>query len=171
MALPAVAPAVEQTADRHRPRNMQRHRLQSLVVALVATGCGVGIVWFVTRDTPLPSGSNRLVVYEPNLGRERVYAEGFQSYLAVTAGAGGSTTVTVPRTAGPAFTKRLAPGRYTIKSWLRPCDGNCGTLDDSTDRCQLAVSLGPDRPTDYIVLLTPGHGCQIEPRSHGGTVR
>ena len=150
---------------------MQRHRLQSLVVALVATGCGVGIVWFVTRDTPLPSGSNRLVVYETKLGREGVYAEGFQSYLAVTAGAGGSTTVTVPRTAGPAFTKRLAPGRYTIKGWLRPCDGNCGTLDDSTDRCQLAVSLRPDRPTDYIVLLTPGHGCQIEPRSHGGTVR
>ena len=56
---------------------MQRHRLQSLVVALVATGCGVGIVWFVTRDTPLPSRSNRLVVYETKLGREGVYAEGF----------------------------------------------------------------------------------------------
>lgn len=149
---------------------MQRHRLQWLVVALVAAGCGVGIAWFVTKDSPLPSGSNRLVVYETNLGGA-FYTEGFQSYLAVAADAGGSTTVTVPLTAGPAvgpaFTKRLAPGRYTIKSWLRPCDGNCGTLDDSTDRCQLAVSLGPDRPTDYVVLLTPGHGCRIEPRAHG----
>jgi hypothetical protein len=149
---------------------MQRHRLQWLVVALVAAGCGVGIAWFVTRDTPLPSGSNRLVVYETYLGQEAFYTEGFQSYLAVAADAGGSTTVTVPRNAGPAFTKRLAPGRYTIKSWLRPCDGNCGTLDGSTDRCQLAVSLGAARPTDYIVLLTPGRGCRIETRFHGGTL-
>jgi hypothetical protein len=150
--------------------SMREHRLRWLAVALVAAGCGLGFAWFVTRDTLLPRGSYRLVVYETNLGREAVYTEGFQSYLAVTAGAGGSTTVTVPRTAGPAFTKRLAPGRYIIKSWLRPCDGNCGTLDDSTDRCQLAVSLGPDQPTDYIVLLTPGHGCRVEPRLHGGTV-
>jgi hypothetical protein len=150
--------------------SMREHRVRWLVVALVAAGCGVGIAWFVTRDTPLPSGSNRLVVYETNLAREPVYTEGFQSYLAVSADAGGSATVTVTRTAEPAFTKRLATGRYTIKSWLRSCDGNCGTLEDSTDRCQLAVSLGPDRPTDYIVLLTPGHGCLIEPRFHGGTV-
>jgi hypothetical protein len=151
--------------------SMREHRLRWLVVALVVAGCGVGIAWFVTRDTPLPGGSNRLVVYETNLGREPVYTEGFQSYLAVSADAGGSTTVTVPRTAGrPVFTKRLATGRYTIKSWLRPCDGNCGTLNDSTDRCQLAVSLGPDRPTDYIILLTPGHRCLIEPRLHGGTL-
>ena len=149
---------------------MRDHRLRWLVVALVATGWAVGVAWFVTRDTPLPSRSNRLVVYETNLGHGASYVEGFQAYLAVAADAGGSTTVTVHQTAGPALTKRLATGRYTIKSWLRPCDGNCGTLDDATDRCQLAVSLGPNQPTDYIVLLTPGHGCRIEPRFHGGTL-
>jgi hypothetical protein len=127
---------------------MQGHRLRWLVLALVAAG-GVGVAWFVTRDTPLPNGSNRLVVYETNLDQGAFYTEGFRSYLAVSADAGGSATVTVPSTDGPSLTKRLASGRYTIKSWLRPCDGNRGTLSDSTDRCQLAVSLGPRQPTDY----------------------
>jgi hypothetical protein len=146
---------------------MRGHRLRWLVVALVAVGCGAGIAWFVTREHPLPGGSNRLVVYETNLGPEGAYVEGFQSYLAVAADAGGSTTRAVSLTHGPVFAERLAAGRYTVKSWLRPCDGNCGSLEDATDRCQVAVTLGANRPTDYIVLLTPGQGCRIEPRFHG----
>ena len=74
-----------------------------------------------------------MVVYETNLGPEGAYVEGFQSYLAVAADAGGSTTRAVSLTHGPVFAERL--GR-------------------------------PD-PTDYIVLLTPGQGCRIEPRIHG----
>lgn len=148
---------------------MQGHRLRWVVVALIAGGCGVGIAWYLTRDSPLPSGPNRLVVYETNLGRGPFYTEGFQSYVAVSANAGGSATVrpeAVP-TRAPAFTKRLAAGRYTIKSWVRPCDANCGTLDDPTDRCQLPITIGPRHPTDYTVILNPGHGCRIEPRMHG----
>jgi hypothetical protein len=30
---------------------------------------------------------------------------------------------------------RLVPGRYTLVSFQRPCDGNCSYLDPPTDRC------------------------------------
>ena len=102
-ALPAPVAVAEQTADSDRPMIMRGHRDRWLVVALVVAGCVVGIGWFVTRRTPLPSGSNRLVVYETNIGREASYVEGFESYLAVSADAGGGTTVTVPK----------PPGRYS----------------------------------------------------------
>ena len=75
---------------------MRGRRLRWLIVALVAAGCGAGISWYATRDTPLPGGPNRLALYETNLRRGVVYTEGFQSYLAVAAAAGGSETVTVP---------------------------------------------------------------------------
>jgi hypothetical protein len=92
--------------------------------------------------------------------------EGLQSYVAVSADAGGSATVTAVGDTR-VFSKRLPPGRYTITSWLRPCDSNCGTLDDPTDRCQVAISLGRNRFTPYVVLLNPGHSCRIEPIAHG----
>ena len=146
---------------------MRGRRLRWLIVALVAAGCGAGISWYATRDTPLPGGPNRLALYETNLRRGVVYTEGFQSYLAVAAAAGGSETVTVPYSHRVAFSKRLAAGRYTIKSWLRPCDGNCGTLGGATDRCQLTITLGRNQPTNYDVVVTPGHGCRIERIAHG----
>ncbi len=146
---------------------MHEHRLRWLILALAAAACGAGIAWQLTRSTPLPSGRYRLVISELTLGQDVVYTEGFRSYVAVSAAAGGGTSVTVPRTDGPAFSRRLAPGRYVITSWLRPCDGNCGTLDAPTGRCRLTVTVGRGRPANYDVLVHPGHACRIEPVFHG----
>ena len=63
-----------------------------------------------------------------------MYTEGSQSYLTVAAATGVSDTVkyVVMNPEHPVFSKPLAPGRYTITSWQRPCDGNCSNLDPST---------------------------------------
>src|SRR5581483_10706983 len=100
------------------------------------------------------------------IGQGVVHTDGFRSYVAVSAAAGGRTTVTVPAANGPAFAKRLAPGRYTITRWARPCDGNCGSLDPPTDRCRRTIAVGRERPTSYNVLVRPGRGCRIEPVFH-----
>jgi hypothetical protein len=54
-------------------------------------------------------------------------------------------------TADPVFSKLVAPGDYVIKSWQRPCDGNCDNLSDVTDRCQRAVTLPPNQSSLFVI--------------------
>ena len=72
-----------------------------------------------------------------------MYTEGSQSYLTVAAATGGRDTVeyVVMNPEHPVYSKPLAPGRYTITSWQRPCDGNCSNLDPATDRCHSTISM------------------------------
>ena len=108
-----------------------------LIVALVAAGCAE-LASLPRRPGTCVFRRTRTAwaLYETNLRGGVVYTEGSSSYLGVAAAAGGSETVTVLHSHRVAL-KGLAAGRYTIKSWLRPCDGNCGTLGGATDRCQL----------------------------------
>jgi hypothetical protein len=68
----------------------------------------------------LASATSRLVLYQAWVGHE-LYTEGSRSYLTVSASAGGSDTFgyVVMHTADPVFSKLVAPGHYTIKSWQR----------------------------------------------------
>jgi hypothetical protein len=141
---------------------MRRHRLRWLLVA-VAVGLSAAAVYqHFSTGKPLPSGTSRLVLYQVWVGRE-LYTEGSRSYLAISASAGGSDTFgyVVMHTADPVFSKLVAPGRYTIKSWQRPCDGNCDNLSGVTDRCQRTVSLPPNQSSLFVIQLAPGHGCRI----------
>jgi hypothetical protein len=56
---------------------------------------------------------------------------------------------------------RLAPGRYVVTSYQRPCDGNCGYLDPPTDRCRTTVTLAADDDIVLNVEFAPGQGCQF----------
>jgi hypothetical protein len=129
----------------------------------VAVGLSAAAVYqHFSAGKPLPSGRSRLVLYQVWVGRE-LYTEGSRSYLAISASAGGSDTFgyVVMHTADPVFSKLVAPGRYTIKSWQRPCDGNCDNLSGVTDRCQRTVSLPPNQSSLFVIQLAPGHGCRI----------
>jgi hypothetical protein len=61
----------------------------------------------------------------------------------------------------PAIDVRLAPGRYVVTSYQRPCDGNCGYLDPPTDRCRTTVTLAADDDIVLNVEFAPGQGCQF----------
>jgi hypothetical protein len=110
----------------------------------------------------LPSGTSRLVLHQMWVGHQ-FYTEGSRSYLTVSAPNGESETFgyVVMHTGDPVFSKLVPPGRYTIKSWQRPCDGNCDHLGEVTDRCQRTVTLPPNRSSLFVIQLAPGHGCRI----------
>ena len=57
--------------------------------------------------------------------------------------------------------RRLAPGRYRVISYQRPCDGNCGTLDPPTDRCARRVRILSGGLTEVAVRVRPGRGCRM----------
>ena len=154
---------------------MRRHRFLWLALGVAAVVGGVGLALHLhdggpaaKHRNPLSQGSSRLVVYQTQTGGP-MYTEGAQSYLTVAAGTGGSTTVgyQVMNPVHPVFSRRIAPGRYTITSWQRPCDGSCMNLDPATDRCRSTITMLPNRPMFVSIVLTPGHGCRILPRAHG----
>lgn len=155
---------------------MRRRRFLWLAVGVAVALCSVGLTVHLHSGSspaahggkPLASGSSRLVLYQTQAGGP-MYTEGAQSYLTVAAAAGGSHTVQyqVMDPEHPVYSKPLAPGRYTITSWQRPCDGSCSNLDPATDRCHSTISMAPDRPMFLSIVLTPGRGCRILLRAHG----
>ena len=157
------APELPAAADRHT--GMRRLRIRWALMGVAAAVCAAVLFLHLADGTsgrPLSGGSSRLVLYQTWVGGQ-LYVEGSRSYLAVSAESGGSDTLGyfVMHEGDPVFSKVLAPGRYTLKSWQRPCDGNCGTLDDPTDRCQRTITLLAEQPARYVIQLAPGRGCRI----------
>jgi zinc D-Ala-D-Ala dipeptidase len=90
-----------------------------------------------------------------------VYVEGSVSYVRVR-GVRGELVV-AKRSRRPRFRmqRRLAPGRYTVINYQRPCDGNCGTLDPPTDRCARRVRILSGGLTRVAVRVRPGRRCRM----------
>ena len=59
------------------------------------------------------------------------------------------------------LTLQLAPGRYELQSYQRPCDGNCDLLDAATDRCRARFSLKNGQRLHAIVRVRDGRPCAI----------
>ena len=66
--------------------------------------------------------------------------------------------------------RRLAPGRYKVISYQRPCDGNCGTLDPPTDRCARHVHVLVRRPDRGGCAGAPRPPLQDEPQRAPGAL-
>lgn len=97
-----------------------------------------------------------------SLDRSRgLYVEGSISYVRVR-GVRGKLVV-AKRVNRPRFRmqRRLAPGRYKVISYQRPCDGNCGTLDPPTDRCARHVHVLAGGLTEVAVRVRPGRRCRM----------
>lgn len=87
-----------------------------------------------------------------------LYIEGAIYYLR-TERQGRTTT---RRLRQPTTTLRLVPGRYRLRSWARPCDGNCNYLDPPTDHCTGTVRLRVGRTTRIRITARAGTPCRIE---------
>ena len=85
-----------------------------------------------------------------------MYIEGAIYYLRVERNGRAVT-----KRLGVTTTFRLTPGRYGLRSWARPCDGNCGYLDPPTDRCSAAIRLRTSRTTRIRITARAGSPCRI----------
>jgi hypothetical protein len=146
---------------------MNAHRIKLLAPTLLVALIALGVYLHAgrahadpTTANMLPAGSARLTIYQTQLGHI-YYTEGSHSYLRITPAHGRSTTVGFIQSNRPAFSRPLAPGRYTITSWQRPCDGSCSFLDPPVDRCQATFEAPEATTTALVVKLRPGHGCRI----------
>jgi hypothetical protein len=102
-----------------------------------------------------------------------MYIEGFRSYVRIES-LDGDTLIQEqldePEGAGEdvlmsAATLRVDPGLYRVVSFLRPCDGNCGSLDPPADQCSHELEVEPGRSVDVHVAVTLAESCTIEIRS------
>lgn len=94
-----------------------------------------------------------------------MYVEGSVSYVRVRSS--GGRQVVGRRVRKPRFRmqRRLAPGRYRVISYQRPCEGNCGLLDPPTDRCARPVRILSGGLTEVAVRVRPGRGCRMSRRA------
>lgn len=151
---------------------MNTHRITWLVAPILVVLLALGVYLHTGRahadptgSARLPAGSGHLTISQTQLGHI-YYTEGSRSYLRITPAHGPGATVSFTVLGNkPVFSRPLAPGRYTIASWQRPCDGSCNYLDPPTDRCHATIAVSPHKTTSLDVRLTPGHGCRIVVRA------
>jgi hypothetical protein len=125
------------------------------VVALATAGCG-------GSEAPSSDTAGQLLVEQTFIG-DAHYVEGTKSYVSAEPENGGDTQEAELAYSDQASTGslRLDPGRYTLKSWQRPCDGNCGYLDPPTDECSAPVEIAAGADTRVKIEVEPGKGCEI----------
>jgi zinc D-Ala-D-Ala dipeptidase len=94
-----------------------------------------------------------------------LYVEGSVSYVRVRSA--GGRIVVARRVHKPRFRmkRQLAPGRYRVISYQRPCNGNCSRLDPPTDRCARRVQILSGGLSEVAVTVRPGRGCRISRRA------
>lgn len=69
-----------------------------------------------------------------------LFVEGGIAEVTATA-VDGRVYTTQGRPDGRLTLERLPAGRYTIRAVIRPCSGNCGTLDEPQGLCALDIVL------------------------------
>ena len=89
------------------------------------------------------------------------YVEGSIGYIRIKSPAGRRVAQKTFSGATKQLRFTLAPGRYRVVSFQRPCDGNCSLLDPPTDRCSTAVQIRAGATVSATVVVTPGQGCRI----------
>ena len=129
----------------------------ALCTALLLAFAGCGGSKATSSDAP-----GQLLVEQTFVGKA-LYIEGAKSYVSAEPENGSDTKEAELSYADRASTGslRLDPGRYTLKSWQRPCDGNCGYLDPPTDECSAPVEVTSGADTRVKIEVEPGKGCKI----------
>jgi hypothetical protein len=126
--------------------------LATAAVAFAVVGCG-GHGAHLT-------GPARLHVAENVADGSPFPIEGAYHYVRV-AGDSGSLQRRLSLELTPQATLRLPAGRYRLESWQRTCDGNCGYLDQASDRCESGFELKPGQRLEATITVRYRSGCQI----------
>lgn len=90
---------------------------------------------------------------------QAVYVEGFLPYVRV-AGEGMDEELEV-KLGGITTVDLRGPDDYVVESWVRPCDGNCDTLDPATDHCSQTFSIEEGEDLVLSIQYRAGHPCRM----------
>lgn len=176
-----VPPAGDLGAVRRRARNLRVRRVlvgsTAAAVVLSSVAVPLALLSSLGRGSrgpggPPPSATSSTgglgsldvlrIAQAPQGGA--YYFEGAVGYVTVTNADGQElyedklTNYLLPRfTAG----FRLEPGAYVLRSYVRPCAGNCGVLDPPTEMCSAGFSIRASERLDATIRYRPGKGCTI----------
>ena len=139
-----------------------RRWLAVLPVAALAAGCGQAVDH--PADQPAESRPGGALVVttamQPGDGGG-LYIEGAVRVMTLETPDGDTRKI------GPGDRDRtvfrvadLAPGTYTLHAAVRPCDGNCGTLDEPTDGCTKVIRVERQRVVLHVDFRV-GHSCRF----------
>lgn len=106
--------------------------------------------------------------YRQRLDTSRaIYEEGSVSYVRVR-DARGRVVVRRGVQHRPRFRlrRRLPEGIYRVRSFQRPCAGNCDVLDPPTDSCARRIRVLARGLTVVRATVRPGRGCQLAVDAH-----
>ena len=101
------------------------------------------------------------------------YREGAVSYVVIRQAGNDAAATKTSRLLAPLeptliIGTELAPGRYMISSFQRPCDGNCGFLDPPVDQCAAGpLELRAGTVINVLVSVIPFGGCTISTELEG----
>jgi hypothetical protein len=95
------------------------------------------------------------------------YTEGSVSYVRVR-DRGGRLVVRRAVRQRPRFRlrRRLPAGLYRVRSFQRPCAGNCDILDPPIDSCARRFRVLPRGLTVVRATVRPGSGCTLAAEAH-----
>jgi hypothetical protein len=92
------------------------------------------------------------------------YREGSVSYVEVRAADGAIVVSKEFHLEGliqAAVDQPLAPGSYTIRSWQRPCNGDCSRLDGIVDACEASFTAMERTDLFVTAAFAPRTGCTL----------
>jgi hypothetical protein len=133
------------------------------VVMLTAAALAAGSFTAQASARPAARPAGHLVIREVLVGHSR-FVEGSVGFVRIERPSGRKVLTRRLPLDDPRITVPLRPGRYRLKSWQRPCDANCGTLDPPTDRCSRMLTIRPGERLRAIIRLNPATGCVIRLR-------
>ena len=127
-----------------------------LAAALAATGLSLSPA-DASQSIQQPG---TLKVREKFDDRAGFYIEGYVSYLVVRRAASGAVVVKQNKPYLLRSSSILPRGVYRLRSYIRPCDGNCGLLGSPTNSCSVAFKV---RAGDVVKarIHRDANGCRV----------
>lgn len=86
--------------------------------------------------------------------------EGYIPFVVVTRAGSGRVVLR----AQPPLRGTLHRGRYRVSSYMRTCSGNCGELDQASNKCATSFRVKGARATTITVLRRADRPCELRVR-------
>jgi hypothetical protein len=115
------------------------------------------------RESAKPLADQRpLLVVHQRLGRSDAHPiEGSLSYIRVEGAGIVHYSATFSHPSFDITYPLKIPGRVTLASYQRGCNGNCGSLAPPSERCSRSVRVAKDERVTARITVVYGHPCRI----------